>query len=149
MSILYFIRGKLNFPLTKRIVICEICSSQTKELLPGLRLNLDVFVLLNTQLLKRRTFKILASLKANERSQKNNFYVFYFIRGHIAKSWDLVREKKEKYVMVLVLVIIILFPNIISVVFSILQLHNKIIFLFSLDILLLLLLYTLLCHINL
>ena len=37
--------------------------------------------------------------------------------------------------MVLVLVIIILFPNIISVVFSILQLHNKIIFLFSLDIL--------------
>ena len=50
--------------------------------------------------------------------------------------------------MVLVLVIIILFPNIISVVFSILQLHNKIIFLFSLDILLLLL-STLLCYINL
>ena len=48
--------------------------------------------------------------------------------------------------MVLVLVIIILFPNIISVVFSILQLHNKIIFLFSLDIILL---STLLCYINL
>ena len=47
----------------------------------------------------------------------------------------------------LVLVIIILFPNMISVVFSILQLHNKIIFLFSLDILFLL--STLLCYINL
>ena len=50
-------------------------------------------------------------------------------------------------VVVFVFVIIILFPNIISVVFSILQLHNKIIFLFSLDILFLL--STLLCYINL
>ena len=94
MSILYFIRGKLNFPLTKRIVICEICSSQTKELLPGLRLNLDVLVLvLLTQLLKKNMKYIYKPVLKQIEDRKNK--LFYFIRGHIAKSWDLVREKKR------------------------------------------------------
>ena len=77
MSILYFIRGKLNFPLTKRIVICEICSSQTKELLPGLRLNLDVLVLvLLTQLLKENMKYIYKPvLKQMEDRKKTNYFI--------------------------------------------------------------------------